>query len=257
MDKTTKLLKRIKKLITQAEGERSLGNIDAAEAFTAKAHSLLAEHKLELTDLERVKEDETNPLTYELIHPSLWGDLEQKSRVEFTEDLASTIARAYYCRMLADLESNKLIVLGRKSDVEITKLILAEVMRAALIACETELAQVTISLTEIPGAAITWGKTGGNEEFRFSFFSGFNGRIANRLRRQMEISQEQAGTNQALVKAGKDVDDFMMSLNPVDAPLPERQAIMSQAYRRGVDAGNTVNLFPKVFNENQNKQLGD
>jgi hypothetical protein len=121
-----------------------------------------------------------------------------------------------------------------------------------------ELAGVTLYLSEIEGAGATWANTGGNEEFRYSFFSGFNGRISSRLARQMELSQNQAGESQALVRASKEVDDFMMSLNPVmDEPLPERAAMMSQAFRRGDAVASTVNLFPKVFNENQNKQLGE
>lgn len=260
MDKLQNLLKRIKKLITQAEGERDVGNIQAAESFAVKAQELLSKHKLELTDLERIEEDEKNPLTYEMITPDLWGDSEQKSRVEHTEDLAACIAKAYYCRILAVLETNNLIIVGRQADINITKAILANVMRAGIVNCELELAKATLRISEIEGAATHWGKTGGNKEFRFSFFSGFNQRINARLEKAFNIIQENAAGSQALVKASKEVDEFVDKLDPVrDEPLPYRAVLMETAYYRGMDYGSSVNIFPNVFDSKGEgkKQIGD
>lgn len=259
MDLTDKLLRRIKKLLLQSEGERELGNSQAAEQFAEKAQELLTKYKLDISLLDGLPEDAANPLVYELITPITWGENLKDLRVEYTEDLGATIAEAFYCRMLAVNENNCLIIVGRKSDIEVAKIVLARVMREALSGCERELGLLVLRLSDLPGGFTSWKKSGGNEEFRFSFFCGFNRRVKERLRRKREIMEnENKSTALVLKKSDKEVEDFVKTLNPnIDEPLPERAVIMETAYFRGMDYAERARLFPGELDHEKEKLLGE
>lgn len=47
-----KILDKIKKLFAQAEGEKAIGNADAAQAFLEKIQQLLDKHSLSMSDVE-------------------------------------------------------------------------------------------------------------------------------------------------------------------------------------------------------------
>ena len=252
-----KILQKIKKLLTQSSGEKAVGNEKAADNFALKAQELLSKYKLSLSDLDYIKEEESNPLTYEILPPEAWGSRISESRVEVTEVLAATLAEAYYCKVLALEDSNGLLILGRKLDIEIAKAILSRVIRDALTLCEIELAREVFALSETPGAAKAWVDTNGNEEFRYSFFAGYNARIAYRLQRKLEIIKEQSGSGGgALVRATKDVNAFAETFNPNNnSPLRERAIILDRAFNSGLVKGDKAEIFP-LFEEKV-KKLGE
>lgn len=249
----SKVLDKLRKLLNQKRGEEELGNKAAAEAFALKIQELLIKHKLELSDIESKEEDETNPITYRTVSPEAWGEDHLPQRVLWTEGLASIIAAHFFCRGLALTESNSVIFVGRVSDIEIASKVFCRLMRTGLNICEAELADILLNCSEealrIATRLGAWGK---NEDFRFSFFAGFNASIALRLDKGRRALALNAGSQTALARIEKGVDDYVANeFNPEDAPVDElEKRVMHDIFTMGAKHGAMIDISPDGDNKN-------
>lgn len=275
-----KIIDRIRRLLVQSEGERTINNLGAAESYAAKATELLTKHKLELSDIDFNKLTDSDPLGTQIVYAFEWEGVEFSHRVEWTEDLADIISRANFCRALVFSESNAVGFVGRKSDVEITRFIFITVLRSALRICEVELAGLRIKALEppppppidpfdalfprsnfhdfinqfnqeisIPPPPITIS----GDDFRYNFFLGFNQTLRKRLENQRKQLEQ---TSTALVRVEKDVDDFVGSMDLKDIPLEKQRRELSRyAMEKGINHGYGVNLDGNGLTENKSKEL--
>ncbi len=257
------IMEKIRKLMKTELDFRGAGNEGAADNYAAKIQELLIKYKLELSDIEIEEENETNPLKYETIKPETWGEQTRGLRVEATEDLAKVIAENFFCRLLVFFDNNALIFVGREKDIEIAVYVFAFVMRSGIVSCEIELAQTLIkNYSDTPGESpASWGEKF-NDDFRYSFFCGYNGRIAMRLREQRQRLELEAATNSAaLVRIEKEVDDYLTELKPgKEERLPYREAAIRSAFEKGIVYGDEVDLTAKSALESDlkiTKLIGD
>lgn len=245
------MLDKLRKLLAQQRGEEALGNIGAAALFAEKIAELLIRHKLEFSDVERAEEEETNPLCYRKVYPEQWGDSLLPKRVVWTEGLADIIAKAFFCRGLALLESNCIMLVGRDSDIEIATEVFCKVMRTGLNLCEAAIAEAILNFRDELDAKL-WAFRGGNEDYRYSFFSGFNNTILQRLNALRRDIEQATADSTALVRCEKEVEDFVKDfIKPEESPLEEAaRRIQRDAFIAGVEYGRSVDLSPDAAPKN-------
>lgn len=237
------ILDKLKKLLSQQEGEERLGNQAAAEAFASKVQELLIKHKLELADVMGHATPTDDPLITLHIEPEEWGGEYVRKRDSPAEGLLSVICENFFCRGLTLLESNVLMVVGRRSDADIAKEVYCRIRKVSVSICEASIAEMILKQTDNFDARL-WELTGGNERFRWSFYAGFTYSLKQRLERERDALKLNAGETAALVRMTKDVDDFVKDEhNPADAPTEEPEhEIRRDAFIKGSIHGNSVSI---------------
>lgn len=240
-----RIIEKIQKLLNQAQSEKGIGNEEAGEAFAAAAQKLLIKYKLDIEAVTGHKAKDKDPLTSSVLKPSSWGDEVQDGRVVYSEDLAKVIAENFFCRLLVDLNSNSLIFVGRKSDIEIAQYVFCAVMREGLRKCEGELSQAILASIDTGGSLdVSLLGERFNDEFRYSFFCGYNGTIAFRLYEQRRDMEAEAGDCTALVRIEKEVETYIMEeIKPQsEVHFQEREILLESAKRKGVVHGSEASL---------------
>jgi len=111
----------LRKLMAQADGEKAVGNLAAAEAFAAKAQELLLKHKLEMSDVEIAAEEMNEPVLGEVVCADEMMDAKynynrQKSDI-WVSTLLNACAKANFCKVLKHRGGkNMMTIVGRASD---------------------------------------------------------------------------------------------------------------------------------------------
>lgn len=260
-----KILAKLKKMLQQEEGERKAGNLKTAENIAATIKEWLDRHKLELSDVEQKEEENKNPFLIEVIQPDFWGQDLRPSPVLYVVDVCTVIARAYYCRTVYYDNDNTIGIVGRKSDIEITKYIFLQVMRSGLAQCEGEIAESLITPPETyeRGSIMEFLSRGlktpaRGDDYRKSFFYGFMNVIDRRLtaiRRKSDLSG-----STALVLAEKAVDNYLKSMDNIKEEDAARRLPITLdeiATHRGAKAGENVTLSPYGLNNEFIRELGE
>ncbi len=242
-----KIKEKLRKLLNQKLGEEKLGNLGAAESFASKIQELLLKHKLEFSDIETPEEEINNPIEMETILPWDWGEEMLPKRVVWAEELGSIIAESLFCRCLAMVDANCILFVGRREDIAIAREVFVRVIRAGVAICETEIAEAILKFRDKLDAEL-WEFCGGNEDYRYSFFGGFNGSIRNRLEKDKARLLDQAGVGSTAIvlRATKDVEDYVKEkINPQDTPAEEKiRNLRKDAYFSGAKHGQSVELSP-------------
>jgi hypothetical protein len=251
-----KAIDKLRKLLAQKRGEEALGNQAAAELFAAKIQELLIKHKLEFSDIDQGEEDRTNPILYRTVEPSAWGEDHLPKRVVWTEELCNIIAGQFFCQGLAMLESNCVMFVGREQDVEIAIEVFLRVLKTGLGLCEAGIAEAILAFRDSLDAKL-WNFKGGNEDYRYSFFVGFNNAIRDRLTHERRRIEQAAGDSTALVRADQAVKDFVKDvLRPQDEAAEQvYRRVQRDAYNAGREYGSRVELRPDAA-PNQSRAIG-
>lgn len=119
--KKQKAADKIRKLMAHAESAEKLGSEAEAAAFMAQAQRLMAQHKLEMTEVEWEESESDREPEHTYLDPSEWGEKVKKSTVPtWVQRLAKWVARAHQCDSLGVQGSNRLIFIGSTEDVKVT-----------------------------------------------------------------------------------------------------------------------------------------
>lgn len=113
MSKDT-IIEKIRKLHAKARSAAEIGNEAEAAAFSAKVQELLVRHELEMTEVEYAERHDDDAIDSLYYDPSDAGGKRTKVRVAWQENLASVIARGFFCRILVIPGSNRIVFVGRK-----------------------------------------------------------------------------------------------------------------------------------------------
>ena len=131
------IINLLRKLIAQADGEKAVGNLAAAEAFAAKAQELLLKHKLEMSDVEFAASEADEPVLGEVIYgDDLTGKVYNYTRHKsdgWISILMNACAKANFCKLLKMRAGrNAMTIVGRASDREAAKALFAYLSQACL-----------------------------------------------------------------------------------------------------------------------------
>jgi hypothetical protein len=235
-DKTIDL---IKKLLAKAESAAQIGSTEEAASFAAKANELLLKHKLEMSDIQVAAQDTDDAVTREVYDPSdamRW--VGKGRRVAWLEALTSGVARANFCKILIFTGSKQVTIIGRPSDVAITKYLLSVLVREAERLAVLYEREVRVAAERRGDPTPVQPKRG--------FLLGFTNAVLERLR-AMRKQTETAGGKHALVRfqaadlaVQKYIEQTYKGLRSVGRP--DSNTANKSAWEAGRKAGQSVNL---------------
>lgn len=259
MEQNNKIIDKLAKMLRHQESARAIGSAAEAEAFAVRIQELLNTHKLEMSDIQFVEQERTEPIDEEIVRPDDVGARPENKRVKWQENLAYAIARSNDCRTLISNHSNYAFFVGRQSDREICvalfryflTLILDMAEKAAGEARESERVTLQNNLGNFySGARLRWRM----RDFRESFSNGMSQAIQRRLierRQEMEKRMEaQAAESTAVIhlrKTSEDIQNYLDDKFKDQKPRRAQDNIkqtghVREAYQRGLQAGESVAL---------------
>lgn len=253
------IINKLVKLLKHQESARAIGSIAEAEAFAGRIQELLTKHKLEMSDIQFVEQEQAEPIEQQHVTPEDLGIARERRRIEWQEDLATAVAYSNDCQTLISNRSNAAFFVGRKSDREICvalhryflTLIVEMSEKAAEQAKDNERGKCKARLgSYYTGADFRWHM----RNFRVSFCAGMSTAIQQRLyerRRVLEAAAKQESeTSTALIhlrKTSEAINAYLEDLFKDRKPRKAKDNIaetrhVSDAYQAGEQAGRKVAL---------------
>jgi len=129
-DPTQKIINRIVKLQTQADGEATLGNSAAAESFAAMANKLMLDYELSASDLDYGRKSQDDPVIEKYVNFGAYNMKRTKTRIGWQEALARMVANAHLCSFLLIPGSNQIIFVGTKSHATVAEYVFGTMVPA-------------------------------------------------------------------------------------------------------------------------------
>jgi hypothetical protein len=227
---TERIIDKIKKLIRHERSARKCSTQAEAEAFAAKIHALLIEHKISMSEVlvdneseqQRVGEEEL-PIGKKLRYGRGYVPLEDNR-------LMNIVAAAHFCQAILFGGTNIILLVGAEDDRSVA----AEMFRF-LSSTMKRVARLEEEKTRRARRSV--------RRFKPHFYLGFT--IA--IRRRYEKMRE---TNEctALVRADGLVKRYIEENHETESVRPRTQKrINKNAYFRGVEAGCRVDLKSQVL----------
>jgi len=242
-----KIIDKLRKIMAHSESAAKIGNEAEAQAFAEMFNKLLLRHKLEMTDVEWNRMEAEEPVEEHYVDYRKHDKKFKASRVRvaWSERLGDIIARAHFCQIVVMSASNRLKLVGRRTDVQMAEYMLVTMQRLV----------ETMSLREAHAHRLSCRRSGAYyaPKFRASWIQGFVMRLAERYE-EARRSQEGSSTT-ALVrlpKAARDVAKY------IDDKMDEEDGFKKAAivrgsrghsaagYQRGREAADQINLKPNV-----------
>lgn len=131
-----KVIDKIRKLHAKAESCEQIGNQAEAEAFAAMVNQLLIRHNLSMASVEWAQRNEEDPITKAWLDFQAYNIELKHRRVQWSEQLASLICRAHFCKLLLSLSSNRLCFVGHKSNRDVAEYLFVTMYRLATVLSE-------------------------------------------------------------------------------------------------------------------------
>jgi hypothetical protein len=246
MSPTDRIIDKLKKLNAMAEGAKAIGNETEATAFAEAFQRLLTHHKLNLSDVEFAKLGQEEPVADWPIDYNKYPDFETKrSAVQWESILATIIAEAHYCTIMRFAGTNRLIIVGRKSDAEVAEYSIITLLRAAGTIANREYGAFYRKCQAEDG---TPRRARG---FRDAFLLGF----INRLKERYDRARNGDGTTTALVRIAREkqaVNDFMAAKKAAgdckDLQTRKRWQMNEAGRRRGRAVADEVDIDGRAVN---------
>lgn len=231
------LQEKLTKLKKLAESERSIGNVDAAENFAAMLQNLLIKHKLSMSELE-ICEDE---IDMEWMDFSGYGIPSTSRRSFWKETLAGVVAKAYGCQIMVQGKSNRLGIIGKKSNRDIAEYTILTLMREAN------------KMADYHYVAIYQKDRLAAKGFKKSFIDGFITRISQRLKKD---NPEQETGLIVLNQDFKQTQDWITkksNLRPSSKIGKTTAQFNPDAYGKGIATANKMDLGGQALGGGNNQ----
>jgi hypothetical protein len=241
-----KIIDKVRKL--QAQADDSSTTEQEAQAFAAMVQRLLLKHKLAMSDVQASGETQ-EPVGEHWVNYKDAGIKTVNSRVLWQILLAQSVSKAYFCEVLTVHRSNRLILVGKKSDAEVAEYVLTTLIR---------------SVDKMSHAATRRAVKRGirRARYRESWIRGFVQRLDRRLEDELAqaMSDESQGTDcTALVvvrKEHKAVADFM-ALQRYGKGARLRgfgNSMNMEGYREGQQAANNVDIHGRAIKDGSSRK---
>jgi len=242
MEATDKILKKAKKLYNQVQGERELGNEQAAQNMAVMLQNLLGKYRLSMSTVEQVDIDNTeDPI---IRHEWFWSDHDgfddKKKRCFWTEQLATIIAKAYGCRSFIYGKSNRIMFCGKMSAAKLCEYALVTLARAAIKESKREYTKFYQKCVKLDRKDLLLG-------FTKSWLIAFCNRIKERFEEEF-VKPDNNEFALVLRNDRKDVDDYVYK-NIRLRYLPRLQIRNHSNYdghQAGTKFANSMNLHSKA-----------
>lgn len=232
-DHREKVLARLVKMQASRDGEASIGNTEAAEAFASAINRMLIEHELNPSDIDYARATDRDPVIEVKVNLGAYKIVAKHARVAWQESLARIVAKAHLCTFLIRTGSNDIFFVGTKSHATV-----AEYTYGILVPAADKMATTARNSYDYE-CRRKQNNPQGAMGFREAWLSGFLTRINERFSEAREAAVVAApeGTSTALIrlegaliKARKYTDDKFKSkrrtpsLNGLNDRHPEGRA---------------------------------
>lgn len=187
------VLERLRKLKAHADSAAEIGSEAEAQAFAAMFQKILLENKLEMTDIEFKAEEAAEPVKRHEIDYSKYPDWEDSRRrgTGWEVKLVSVIARAHFTRPIFYSQSNRVALVGRKSDVAVAEYMIITMVRTAEKIADKEKAKYSWEVYKRDRS------TAAARGFKQAFLEGFVQRLFERYE---DEKKRAASTSTALIR---------------------------------------------------------
>lgn len=233
-DDLKKVVERLRKLHTMAEGARAVGNDAEAEAFAEGVQKILTAYKLDAALLTAQEVNEIDPMTHE------WEDFAETSvgrksrRIAWTERLARYVAEAHFCEMIIGMGgTNAVVFVGRTSDVQTARYVLMMLIRIGKESADKAYRKERYHMWKADQMEKAHG-------FRSAFLLGYVTRLGERLR---ELHRREVASDKRMglivVRSGEDIARYReenIKTKPAHG-IGMSASGHSDALARGEDAG--------------------
>jgi len=267
-----KILDRLQKIKAHADSAEKIGSVEEAQAFAEMLQRLLLKHNLEMTDLEFEAHEKDEPIDRFTINWEDHGLKTKKCRIEWEERLASIVARANLCRILVHVDSNRITLVGRKSDIQVAEYLIVTLRRSAKkisfnalnefirenkknALCE--ICYKTKDLHVFESHDFLRTPIVGHEGFRASFMTAFVSRIQERLE---ETKKVVTSSSTALVRINRAEANLMEFMNQFGRAKGKALGSVNgnsnaEGWRRGRAAADSVNIKGNAFSGDSSKMI--
>lgn len=235
-----KILERIRKLHRHAESAKQLGNMAEAAAFAGKVMELMAEHKLEMSMLSALEQDQQDAMGKSYINPDTRAKRPKKFLIAWKRRLAHLVANNHGCYMVLS-DSNFIWLIGRESDRQVAEFMITYLILFGL----RQAAKECIAARKIAYASPDPESARG---FEAAWHDAYVDAISQRYREMREAAKQGTKTGTAMVllsTARKEAEEHArktMSLRNV-GPARGPSNVWNEAGRAGgAAAGRSVDL---------------
>jgi len=270
-----KILDKLGKIKAHMESAQEIGNEAEAQAFAAMLQTLLAKHKLEMTDIQYSQHLAEEPVAeYGVGSDNSSQQYEYRDgkrfykkypdvevvyrRIEWIENLAGIVARAHSCEILVCQGRSSVWFVGRKSDVQIAEYLFITMQRTAEKLSHKEYKKFRAQCRkEDNGGGAYLHRTHG---FKASFLEAFTMRLFERFEEEKhKMEHDYSGT--ALMRINREalaVRSYLDEKKGKKAKsLNSNQGFNEEGYRRGKATADSMRLDANAVKEGQaNKQIG-
>jgi hypothetical protein len=252
-----KLLDKLRKLKAHQESAEKIKSVEEAQAFGEMIQRLVLKHNLSMSDIEFEQHEKDEPIGEQWINWEAQGLKTKSMRIEWEESLASIVARAHFCRILISHSSNRICLVGRKSDAEVAEYVLVTLRRAAKSLAYLAQSQFVKENKASASCQVClrtkddhvfeshpFRKTESTKHhgFKNSFLNGFVTRLSERFRQTRE---DVTSSSTALVRVNRveqALKDHMSQYGSAKMVRGARRDVNYEGLLRGRKAADDVNL---------------
>jgi hypothetical protein len=125
-DPHERALDKIRKIKAMFEGAKSEGE---AQTFAAMMQRMMLQHNIDMTEVEVQQMEADEPVSEQWINPEGKDAKAKRTRSYWMEDLAAIVARAHFCDIAVNEKTSLIMLIGRKSNIEVAEFMIVTLSR--------------------------------------------------------------------------------------------------------------------------------
>lgn len=246
-DPHERALDKIRKMKRMMEGAKTEGE---AQQFAAMMQRMMLQHNIGMTDVEVDRMEADEPVEEHWFNPEGPGVKSKRTRSYWMEDLAAIVARAHFCDIAVNEKTNNIMLIGRRSNIEVAEFMVVTLSRL-------------VHKMALREWWKEWRKRGGEDSyeenrrvreelkgFRVSYVKSFTQRLAERYAEERrKATQGPEATSTALVRVNRAeaaTKAFMLNKFKDSKPAKEitkfKDTVHGAGWRAGRDAADAIDL---------------
>lgn len=251
------LFRKLRKMKAHEESAREIGSEAEAEAFASHISKLLADYKLEMTDVQFSQAEKSDPINQFLLVWDKYPDMKStKRRTVWIEQLAVAICKFNGCLILVHRASNDLTIVGKESNRIATEYMLVCLVRSANRIADDNYRKFYYQMKVV-------GRKDKVKGYKASFLNGFVNRLGDRLQAEQDKLKQKTeeGESLALVRVNterKDVTRWTQQNMNVGrgSPVGGRKSGNAAGYEHGQNTANRVKIGTKGIGQKSQERIG-
>jgi len=244
-DPHERAMDKIRKMKRMMEGAKTEGE---AQQFAAMMQRMMLNHNIDMSDIEVEKMEADEPVSEHWFNPEGPTAKTKRVRSYWMEDLAAIIARAHFCDIAVNEKLNHIMLIGRKSNIEVAEFMVVTLARL-------------VHKMALREWWKEWRKRGGEQSyernrevrrdllgFRPTYVKAFTRRLAERYAEEKRKAQQET-TSTGLMRINRAegatkayMHDKFKDSTPAKAITKFKDTVHAAGWRAGRDAADAIDL---------------